>query len=144
MASQNDFDEYVGKVMRICQGIEHDIKLIYCGMREDANGDDFDDVFQSISKSTLGQVIDKLYKIDHTYKYPYFSEKDYDIFREITGIRNHWAHQGYVDWMYTNSKYTFNQKWNELLDDYRRIEPLGKETERIRLEFFGASTDEEE
>lgn len=36
MATEKEFDEYVGRVMRICQGIEHDIKLIYCGIREDA------------------------------------------------------------------------------------------------------------
>ena len=36
MATEKEFDEYVGRVMRICQGIEHDIKLIYSGIREDA------------------------------------------------------------------------------------------------------------
>ena len=143
MATEKDFDEYVGRVMRICQGIEHDIKLIYCGLREDANNEDFDKVYQSISKTPLGQTLDKLYKIDHTYQQPYFGDKDYKILREITDIRNHWAHQGYVDWIYTNSKYTFSQKWDRLIKDYNRIEPLAKETERIRLEFFGVDTDDD-
>lgn len=144
MATEKDFEEYVGKIMRVCQGVEHDIKLIYCGLREDANGENFDMVYASVEKLTLGKTIEKLYKIDHTYQQPYFAEEDYAILREITDIRNHWAHQGYIDWMYTNSRFTFSQKWNQLLRDYKRIEPLGKETEKIRLEFFGVDTDEED
>mgnify|MGYP000403270719 FL=1 len=136
MATEKEFDEYVGRVMRICQGIEHDIKLIYCGIREDANDEDFDEVYQSISKTPLGQTLDKLYKIDHTYKQPYFSEKDYKILREITDIRNHWAHQGYVDWIYTNSKYTFSQKWDRLIKDYKRIEPLVKKLNEYAWNFL--------
>lgn len=140
MATERDFDEYVGKIMHICQGVEYDIKLIYCGLREDANGENFDKVYSSVAKLTLGKTLDKLYKIDHTYQQPYFAESDYKILQEITNIRNHWAHQGYIDWMYTNSKFTFLQKWEQLLRDYKRTEPLGKETEKIRLEFFGVKT----
>ena len=144
MANENDFDLYVGKIMKACQSIEHDIKLIYCGMREDANNEDFDSVFDSIKKLTLGQTLDKLYKIDHTYFHPFFSESDYKVLNNITDIRNHWAHQGYIDWIYTNSKYTFSQKWQQLQKDFDKISPLSEQTERIRLQFFGIDTDEDE
>ena len=64
MATEKDFEEYVGKIMRVCQGVEHDIKLIYCGLREDANGENFDMVYASVEKLTLGKTIEKLYKIE--------------------------------------------------------------------------------
>lgn len=96
-------------------------------MREDANNEDFDMVFKSISKTTLGTIVEKLYKIDHTYMQPYFGEKDYAILREITQIRNYWAHQGYVDWVYTNAKTSFSNAWGHLINDYKNSFASAKE-----------------
>ncbi len=140
MAMERDFDEYIGKIIKSCQCIEHDIKLIFAGMLKG----DFNRNYKYIEKKSLGKALDELQKLDNSDKKPYFSKSDYKLLREITQIRNYWAHQGYVDWVYTNAKTSFSNAWGHLINDYNRIEPLGKETERIRLQFFGYETDNDE
>ena len=85
------FHTYVGRTIMHCQTIEHDIKLIYAGMKA-GNMDKTLDIIAE-KRMTLGMVLKNLKELDHSDNKPFFSESDYDLLKQITDIRNHWAHK---------------------------------------------------
>lgn len=97
--------------------------------------------YQKIKKDTLGSIVNKLQKLDNSDKQPYFGKGDYELLREITKIRNYWAHQGYIDYVYDTTK--FFTQFQKLSVDNQRLAGLHKTTQDIRLEFFGYDTEED-
>ena len=136
MATETDFHSMVGRTIMYCQCIENDIKLIYAGMLVG----DLETNYQSIKKNSLGTIVAKLQTLDNSDSKPYFGNGDYELLRDITKIRNYWAHQGYLDYVYDLNN--FNNQYHKLCSDSRRLEKLHRTTQDIRLEYFGYEPEE--
>ena len=129
----NDFHYYIGETIMFCQCIERDIKFIYAGM---LNGD-FDKDYEDIQKWTLGQTVSKLQDLDNSDNNPYLHKKDYELLRQITRIRNHWAHEAYTYFIYESdfeNSPDFNKQANRLINDNNRLSKLSDIIEKVRLE----------
>lgn len=136
-----DFHKQLGETMLFCQCIEHDIKLIYSGMLKG----NFDDNYSSVETDTLGTIIRKLEKLDKSDGNPYFGKADYILLKDITEIRNYWAHQGYIDFIYSGVySNEFKNQVGRLKKDYDRLKNLHEISEKVRLEFFGINEDEDD
>lgn len=128
-----DFHYYVGETMMFCQCIENDIKFIYAGM---FNGN-LNKNYEAIKNWTLGKTIKKLQELDYSDGDPYFYEEDYNFFKEITNIRNYWAHKSYISFVYDNNflhKKSFTNEAYKLEKDHDRLSKAHKDVERVRLD----------
>ena len=90
------FDEMVGVLIKKCQCIEHDIKIMYAGM---LRGDFYKNLDTVVNKP-LGPVLKKLEELDYSDESPYLNREDYALLNEIKEIRNYWVHKGYIDFLY--------------------------------------------
>lgn len=127
------FHNYVGKTIMFCQCIEHDIKLVYAGMLEG----DFEENYDNIEKWTLGKTVSELQELDNSDDEPYLHEKDYELLRQITKIRNHWAHEAYTYFIYEHDfekSQDFRKQANRLINDNNRLSKLSNIIEKVRLE----------
>ena len=92
----NNNDEYfwaVGRVLYFSQCIEHDLKLTYSLLNPNIN-------FDNIKKLTLGTTVKKLKEKDSSSKHPFLGTEDYDLLDQITKIRNRYAHECFIEWVY--------------------------------------------
>ena len=129
------FHQYVGETIMFCQCIENDIKYIFSAMKFG----DFNSNFNLIKKWTLGKTITELQLLDNSDNDPFFSTLDYQLLNEITGIRNHWAHKGYILFVYEKEPRTssvFSKQSKRLLNDHGRLEKLSDKIEQVRLDFL--------
>lgn len=78
------------------QTIEYDLKLIYAAMKEG----DFEENFVELENANMGKIIKELWDLDHSDNHPDLTENDYKLLHEIREIRNYWAHQCYLDFVY--------------------------------------------
>ncbi len=124
-----DFHEYIGKTLMECQAIEHDIHLIYAGML----AGNMNDNLSRIEKNTLGQVLKLLYRLDHSDNNQFFSNEDYKLLKEITEIRNHWAHKGYCCFMYSDDNNDFYTQAKQLENDFHQLKSLSATIEKVRF-----------
>ena len=128
-----DFKYSVGEVVMFCQIIENDIKYIYASM---LNGD-FKANYEALLKDrvTLGQVVNMLQELDYSDDDHFFTEEEYDYLKKITGIRNHWCHQGYVNFVYikdfANSK-EYERECMFLTNDYDKLKSFYRVVHEIR------------
>lgn len=130
----SEFHKYVGETIAYCQCIEIDIRWIYSAM---LNGD-YRKTFNELerNKVTLGNVLRKLKRLDIS-ENPYFSENDYELLSQIAEIRNHWAHKGYVMFVYKQGREwedAFIKQARRLENDHNRLEKLSKNIENIRFD----------
>lgn len=127
-----DFHYFVGETLMCCQRIEHDIKLIYAGMQ----AGDMDYNFEIISKKkmTLGTVVQYLKMLDRSDGKWYFADEDYVLLKQITEIRNHWAHKGYCEFIYSNNNDDFIRQARRLENDHNRLVGLSNTIEKVRFE----------
>ncbi len=114
-----------------CQTIEHDIKLIYAGMKA-GNMDKTLDIIAE-KRMTLGMVLKNLKELDHSDNKPFFSESDYDLLKQITDIRNHWAHKAYCEFLYSDDENDFVRQARRLENDHNRLEGLSETIEDVRF-----------
>ena len=101
----NNNDEYfwaVGRVLYFSQCIEHDLKLTYFLLNPNID-------FDNIEKLTLGATVKKLKEKDSSSKHPFLGTEDYDLLDQITKIRNKYAHECFIEWVY-ESKDRINPK----------------------------------
>lgn len=131
ISEMSDFHYYVGRTMMNCQAIEHDIKLIYAGMK----AGDMDANLSMIAekKMTLGTVLGNLKALDRSDKNWFFSDGDYELLKQITDIRNHWAHKAYCEFIYSDRNDDFIRQARRLENDHNRLEKLSKTIEEVRL-----------
>lgn len=87
----------VGQVMCYCQCIEHDIKVI-CAHMGNAS-------YEDVRKWTLGQTVEALAELERGVESPFFTKDDYRLLRKLTAVRNYYAHECYVDWVYDKSRF---------------------------------------
>ena len=125
------FHTYVGRTIMHCQTIEHDIKLIYAGMKA-GNMDKTLDIIAE-KRMTLGMVLKNLKELDHSDNKPFFSESDYDLLKQITDIRNHWAHKAYCEFLYSDDENDFVRQARRLENDHTRLEGLSETIEDVRF-----------
>lgn len=131
IAEMSDFHYYVGRTIMHCQTIEHDIKLIYAGMKSGDMDENLDMVDKK--KMTLGTVLINLKSVDRSDEQWFFSDGDYELLKQITDIRNHWAHKAYCEFLYTNNDNDFMRQSRRLENDHNRLEKLSKTIEELRL-----------
>ena len=129
------FDETVGVLIKKCQCIEHDIKIMYAGMLRG----DFNKNLDTVVNKPLGPVLKKLEELDYSDGAPYFSRDDYTLLNEIKEIRNYWVHKGYIDFLYgTIDDYQkrINKQYKKLSNDVNRLIPLATQHENVRIEMM--------
>lgn len=129
------FDETVGVLIKKCQCIEHDIKIMYAGMLRG----DFNKNLDTVVNKPLGPILKKLEELDYSDGAPYFSRDDYTLLNEIKEIRNYWVHKGYIDFLYgTIDDYQkrINKQYKKLSNDVNRLIPLATQLENVRIEMM--------
>lgn len=134
--SINEYHFCVGKIMFFCQCIEHDIKLVYNGMRETISNKEL----KEIEKWTLGKTLNELQELDNSDGRPYFSYGDYELLNSIKDIRNYYAHECYTEFVYEQNKELdkkFTKSIKRLINDHNRLAKLYGLIEKARLRFFG-------
>lgn len=130
----SDFHAYVGETIMYCQFIENDVKWIYAGMHKGDADVNFDDLEKG--KVTLGMLVGMLQKLDNE-REPYLSEGDYELLRQVTEIRNHWAHKGYIEFMYSDGDELtkeFTRQARRLENDHNRLKKLSDAIERVKMD----------
>lgn len=135
MITAERFDETVGVLIKKCQCIEHDIKIMYAGM---LRGDFYKNLKEVIDKP-LGPALKKLEELDYSDDSPYLSRDDYVLLNDIKEIRNYWVHKGYIDFLYGSVEGyqgRLEKQYMNLIKDCNRIIPLSKQLEDIRIEMM--------
>lgn len=94
------------------QTIEYDLKLIYAAMKEG----DFEENFAEIENANMGKIIKELRELDYSDGHPDLSEKDYRLLNEIREIRNYWAHQCYLDFVYIQDDDLREERFQEIAE----------------------------
>ena len=127
------FNRIVGETIFNCQRIENDIKYIYAGMLQG----DFAENKYEIKKETLGTVLIALEELDNSDGHPYLSSDEYKLLKNITRMRNWLVHQAYTNFVYASEdelEKEFNKCYAKLKDFNEKMEILGDQVERVRLE----------
>lgn len=132
MENLSQFHEYVGETIMFCQCIEQDVKLIYSAMKEG----NIDDNLYLIDREkwSLGKTITELQILDNSDDNPYFLNVDYVMLKEITNIRNHWAHKAYISFIYEENDINFRKQCNRLKNDHGRLKKLSIKIEQVRFD----------
>lgn len=131
-----DYHYCVGRIMYFCQCIEHDIKLVYEGMRKSISNKEL----KEMEKWTLGKTLNELEKLDNSDRRPYFSSSDYELLDDIKDIRNYYAHECYMEFAYEQDddlNNAFIKSSKRLINDHNRLAKLYGSVEKARLRFFG-------
>lgn len=128
----NDEDDYfraVGRVLYFSQCIEHDLKLTYYLLNPNID-------FNNIKKLTLGTTVKKLKEKDSSSKHPFLGTEDYDLLDQITKIRNRYAHECFIEWVYESKdrNKAFTKSANRLVNDHNRLAKLYRVIEKVRID----------
>lgn len=149
ISSLKAFHEHVGEVIMYCQRIEHDLKLIYAALKTDSvyagrkqssstsRTDVFREYYKKIESKSMGDILSKLEKLDTlSGGNPYFHDYEYDSFDELKSIRNHWAHEGYLQFLYSGKDYeeNFRKQAEKLKTDLEKVRGLCESVEDVRLD----------
>ena len=129
------FDETIGVLIKKCQCIEHDVKIMYAGMLRG----DFNENLNTVINKPLGPVLKKLEGLDYSEDSPYLSREDYSLLNETKDIRNYWVHKGYIDFMYGTVEGYQNRiakQYQKLTGDCSRLISLAQQLENIRIEMM--------
>lgn len=129
------FDETVGVLIKKCQCIEHDVKIMYAGMLKG----DYTDNLNTVIDKPLGPVLKQLEELDYSDDSPYLSRGDYNLLNEIKDIRNYWVHKGYIDFLYGSIdgyQSRLNKQYQILLKDVGRLTRLAEQLENVRIEMM--------
>lgn len=129
------FDGAIGMLIKKCQCIEHDVKIMYAGML----CGDFNTNLDKVIDLPLGPVLKKLENLDYSDNSPYLSRDDYSLLNEIKDIRNYWVHKGYIDFLYGSIdgyQNRIEKQYNELSSVVNRLIPLAKQLEDVRIKMM--------
>ena len=124
------------EIMMYFQCIEFDLKRIYSGM----SSEDFDDEMDMLEVSNFGNTLRKLKQLDESDGDPWLSEADYEQLDRIREIRNYWAHQCYLDYIYINNGWQRESKFqriaNRLSNEHNRIYNLHHKLQDLYFDWF--------
>ena len=82
----------------------------------------------------------ELEALDNSDGKPYFTNADYELLRNITNIRNYYAHECYMEFSYEQDEdwnSAFQKSAKRLVNDHNRLAKLYGSVEDARLRFFG-------
>lgn len=127
--NDNDYFWAVGRVLYFSQCIEHDLKLTYYLLNPNID-------FNNIKKLTLGTTVKKLKEKDSSSKHPFLDTEDYDLLDQITKIRNRYAHECFIEWVYESKdrNKAFTKSANRLVNDHNRLTKLYRVIEKVRID----------
>lgn len=127
--NENDYFWAVGRVLYFSQCIEHDLKLTYYLLNPNID-------FNNIKKLTLGTTVKKLKEKDSSSKHPFLGTEDYDLLDQITKIRNRYAHECFIEWVYESKdrNKAFTKSANRLVNDHNRLTKLYRVIEKVRID----------
>lgn len=127
--NENDYFWAVGRVLYFSQCIEHDLKLTYYLLNPNID-------FNNIKKLTLGTTMKKLKEKDSSSKHPFLGTEDYDLLDQITKIRNRYAHECFIEWVYESKdrNKAFTKSANRLVNDHNRLAKLYRVIEKVRID----------
>lgn len=147
ISSLKAFHEHVGEVIMYCQRIEHDMKVIYAALETDSvyaglktsksRIDVFRENYKKIESKSMGDILKKLKKQDTSSGgNPYFYASEYEWLEKLKDIRNHWAHEGYLQFLYSGKDYeeNFRIQAEKLKTDLETLLSLVVKVEDVRLE----------
>ena len=123
----------IGETLDYCQRIEHDVKLIYAGMRKG----EMEDNLELIKRWTLGETIMALEELDNCDNNPYLKPRDYEILKNITKERNYICHKCFNTYNYESNydiqENRFNNAFNRIDEFHNSLERLWVLIEKVRL-----------
>ncbi len=133
---EQQFRTKYSEIMEDFQCIEYDLKRIYSAM----SADDFDDNMDMLEFSNMGKTLNWLEEMDNSDGKPFLSEAEYDTLHAIRELRNYWAHQCFLDWVYCQSDIERQSKlqrvFNRLCNEANRVSKLQKKLESFYLDTF--------
>lgn len=145
ISSLKAFHEHVGEVIMYCQRIEHDMKVIYAALETDSvyaglktsksKTDVFRENYKKIESKSMGDILKKLKNLDAFN--PYFYASEYEWLEKLKDIRNHWAHEGYLQFLYSVGKdyeENFRIQAKKLKADFETVRGLYESVEKVSVE----------
>lgn len=135
MTKLEQFHLYAGETLMECQRVEHDVKLMYAGMKSG----DFNRNIAEVKIQPLGTVLTFLQELDNSDGNPSLAAEDYALLREIKNVRNWLAHKAYLDFMYASGEFlerNFERSFARLSEFRLKILRLGDVVEKVRLEIL--------
>ncbi len=118
------------------QCIEYDLKRIYSAM----SADDFKENMDMLEYSNMGHTLKWLEEMDNSDGKPYLSKSEYDTLHAIRELRNYWAHESYLDWVYCHDAREKQSKlqraYNRLMNESNRVAKLQNRLESFYLKTF--------
>lgn len=130
-----EFHHMLGQTIMYCQIVEWDIKRIYCAMRRGDIVDNFEMLKQQ--RWTLGETLVELQKLDYSDNRPYLSLSDYEYLKKVTGKRNHWCHEAYINFVYLGDDFASSREYQKecrrLIEDNQTLSEVYLKLEQVRL-----------
>lgn len=131
----DEFHYYLGQTVMYCQIIEWDIKRIFCAMHKGDIVDNFE--MLKAQRWTFGETLVELKKLDYSDNNPYLALDDYEYLRKLTGKRNHWCHEAYINFVYLGDdfpmSYEYQKECKRLLEDNKMLSEVYLKLEQVRL-----------
>ena len=132
MLSNEEFHKLVGETIMYCQCIEHDVKLIFAGMK----AGDFQANLREIKRANLGDTLKELELLDKSDNKPYFADSDYRLLDKIRIVRNYLAHESYREFLYLlgeGQDRAYERVCEKLQKEKQQLEDLYKSVEQVRM-----------
>ena len=132
MLSNEEFHKLVGETIMYCQCIEHDVKLIFAGMK----AGDFQANLREIKRANLGDTLKELELLDKSDNKPYFADSDYRLLDKIRIVRNYLAHESYREFLYhlgEEQDRAYERVCEKLQKEKQQLEDLYKSVEQVRM-----------
>lgn len=132
MLSNEEFHKLVGETIMYCQCIEHDVKLIFAGMK----AGDFQANLREIKRANLGDTLKELELLDKSDNKPYFADSDYRLLDKIRIVRNYLAHESYREFLYLlgeEQDCAYERVCEKLQKEKQQLEDLYKSVEQVRM-----------
>ena len=127
----HDFKFKVGEIVIFCQIIEANIKIIYVNLV----GKNKQATWNQIEKDSLGTICKKLETLDKNNKL--LTNEDYYYLHLVAGIRNHWCHQAFINFLYSSNDFENTQQYKneciKLIQDHSKLSRLYKLLEDLRI-----------
>ena len=123
------FNQLHSETIKHCQCIEYNLKWIYSYMLK---GNQYEN-FETLEKTTLVVLVEKLKELDNSDNNPFISNDDYNFLKQMTDKRNYWYHQCYIDFIYEKSfinSSEYNKVCNKLIRDHDRFEIVNNNVEK--------------
>lgn len=132
MMNFNDFKIMHSETLMYYQIVEHDLKMIYAYM----HAGDVDENWGAVQERTLGQMVDILKNLDNSNGDPDISHADYNLLKQLSKNRNHWAHNVFTEFVYEdNFLYSeeYERQCTKLTKDHDRLKGVCDKVEKTMI-----------